>query len=259
MKDNYWDFGDIRITKRELLASVTIIAIMFILGFVIAGKIGNWQMDKNAEYYKAARITDSEMFQHGMETGIGNAFVYGSLEPMDLVTYPEIGGQYMLVEKVEEHYNRYEEEVTKKDSNGKEYKEKEVYYRWDIEDRESRNAKEIKFSGVAFPYGKINLPRPEYIETIFGGKVWSRSSGEYVKVRFKYYGCQGPYIGTIYSDLRDNTIANGSPFYDGQAIDEAVDFLTSNGGIWAFWIFWIILTCGVVIGFFYLDNRWLED
>ena len=165
----------------------------------------------------------------------------------------------MFVEKVEEHYNRYEEEVTKKDSNGKEYKEKEVYYRWDIEDRESQNAKEIKFSGVAFPYGKINLPRPEYIETISGGKVWSWSSGEYVKVRFKYYGCQGPYIGTVYSDLRDNTIANSSPFYDGQTIDETVDSLTSNVGVWIFWIFWIILTCGVVIGFFYLDNRWLED
>lgn len=55
------------------------------------------------------------------------------------------------------------------------------------------------------------------------------------------------------------TIANSSPFYDGQTIDETVDSLTSNVGVWIFWIFWIILTCGVVIGFFYLDNRWLKD
>lgn len=258
MKKSWW-LGRFEITMHEILVSITIIAVMMILGFVFSGKIEENQTDKNAEYYKAAKITESEMFQYGMDTGIGNAFVYGSLEPMDSVTYPEIGGQYMFVEKVEEHYNRYEEEVTKKDSNGKEYKEKEVYYRWDIEDRESQNAKEIKFSGVAFPYGKINLPRPEYIETISGGKVWSWNSGEYVKVRFKYYGCQGPYIGTVYSDLMDNTIANSSPFYDGQTIDETVDSLTPNVGVWIFWIFWIILTCGVVIGFFYLDNRWLED
>lgn len=259
MKNNYWDIGDIRITRRELFTSITIVAIMILFGFVIVGKIEECQTDKNAEYYKAAQITDSEMFQYGMDTNVGNAFVYGTLESVDTVTFPEIGGEYMYVEKVEEHYNRYEEEVTKKDSNGKEYKDIEVSYRWDVEDRESHNAKKIKFSGVAFPYGKINLPRPKYIETISGGKVWSWSSGEYVKVRFKYYGCQGPYIGTVYSDLRDNTIANSSPFYDGQAIDEAVDFLTSNVGVWIFWVFWIILTCGVVIGFFYLDNRWLED
>lgn len=106
MKNNCWDIGDIRITKRELLASVTIIATMFLLGFVFSGKIEANQMDENAEYYKAAQITDSDMFQYGMDTSVGNAFVYGTLEPVDTVTFPEIGGQYMFVEKVEEHYNR---------------------------------------------------------------------------------------------------------------------------------------------------------
>lgn len=254
MKNDYWDIGDIRITKRELLASVTIIAIMFLIGFVIAGKIETSQMDKSAEYYKAAQITGSDMFQYGMDTSVGNTFVYGTLEPVDTVTFPEIGGQYMFVEKVEEHYNRYEEKVKKKDSDGKEHTEIEVRYRWDVERREKLQAKELKFSGVVFPIEKITLPGSRYIDTIKGDRTWSWKSGEFVKVRFKYYGCQGPYIGTIYTDLRDGAILDNSPFYENQEISQVVEHLTSGYGTIIFWIVWIALTSFVVFGFCYLEN-----
>ena len=40
----------IEITKREVIASVVIVAIMLIVGFVISGKISDNQNDKNAEY-----------------------------------------------------------------------------------------------------------------------------------------------------------------------------------------------------------------
>lgn len=258
MKDNYWVIGEIRITKRELLASVTIIAIMLLFGFVIAGKIEASQMDKNAEYYKAAQITDSDMFQYGMDTSVGNAFVYGTLEPVDTVTFPEIGGQYMYIEKVEEHYNRYEEEVKKKDSDGNEYTETEVSYRWDVEGREELRAKELKFLGVVFPIEKIVLPGSLYIDTIKGDRTWSWESGEFVKVRFKYYGCQGPYAGTIYTDLRDGTISEKSTFYNDKGISQTIDTLTSEVGIVVFWIAWIMLTGVAVFSFFYLENDWLE-
>lgn len=258
MKDHFWEIGDIRITKRELLASITIVAIMILLGFIIAGKIESSQMDKNAEYYKAAKITDKDMFRYGMDTSIGNAFVYGTLESVDTVTFPEIGGEYMYVEKVEEHYNRYEDEVKKKDSNGNEYTEIEVSYRWDVEDREKLQAKELKFLGVIFPIEKITIPGSRYIDTIKGDRTWSWKSGEFVKVRFKYYGCQGPYTGTIYTDLRDGTIKDGSDFYQDTDIESTIDYLTSDFGMALFWIAWIVLTGGTVYGFYYLDNEWLE-
>lgn len=47
------------ITKREILASVTIIAVMMILGIVIAGRIDAHQVQKNSEYYSALQITDT--------------------------------------------------------------------------------------------------------------------------------------------------------------------------------------------------------
>ena len=50
------NFGDFEITKREILASVSIIAVMFLIGVLISGKISEHQMDKNEVYNKAVKI-----------------------------------------------------------------------------------------------------------------------------------------------------------------------------------------------------------
>ena len=51
------------------------------------------------------------MFQYGMDTNVGNAFVYGDLKAVDTVTYPEISGEYMYVEKVKERYTKHTRRV----------------------------------------------------------------------------------------------------------------------------------------------------
>lgn len=56
------------ITKREIIISVAIAAVMLIVGFFISGKITDMQNDKNAEYQKAVHIEDSELFRYGMDT-----------------------------------------------------------------------------------------------------------------------------------------------------------------------------------------------
>lgn len=247
------------ITKREIIASIAIIAVMLIIGFTISGKITDAQNDRNSEYQKAIHITDSELFQYGMETNVGNAFVYGEIEPVDTVTFAEIGGQYLYVEKIKERYERYEREATKKDKNGKEYKVTEEYYQWDIEDRESNHVEEISFCGIVFPYGKINLPGDKYIDTIRGDREWSWKSGERVKVRYKYYGVSTNHTGTIYTCLVDNTISDNTTFYTDYTIEKTLESLTDSGGNIFFWIAWIFLAGTCVYGFCYLDNKWLED
>lgn len=87
------------ITKREIIASIVIFAIMLMIGFAISGKIADSQNDKNAEYQKAIQITDKDMFEYGMQTSVGNAFVYGDLEAVDSVTFDEIGGEYLYIKK----------------------------------------------------------------------------------------------------------------------------------------------------------------
>lgn len=248
-----------KIAKREIIASIVIIAVMLTIGFIISRKITEHQIEKNAEYQKAVHITDRELFEYSMRTNVGNAFVYGNIKPVDTVTYEEIGGEYLYVEKIKERYEKHEKEVTKKDENGKEYTTKEEYYTWDTESRESKHVEEISFCGIVFPYGKISLPADKYIDTIRGDREWSWKSEEFVKVRFKYYGIDTNHTGTVYTRLAENTISDNSLFYKDCTIEQALEKCTLESGNVAFWIVWIFLICVCVYGFFYLENKWLED
>ena len=70
-----FDFGNFEITKREILASISIVAVMLLIGVLISAKISEHQMDKNEIYNKAVKIESQELFQYGMDTNVGNAFV----------------------------------------------------------------------------------------------------------------------------------------------------------------------------------------
>ena len=96
---NGFDFGDFEITKREILASVSIIAVMLLIGVLISSKISEHQLDANEVYNKAVKIDNTDLFRYGMDTNVGNAFVYGDLVAADTVTYPEIDGEYMYIER----------------------------------------------------------------------------------------------------------------------------------------------------------------
>lgn len=59
------------ITKREVLASISIIAVMILVGILISAKITERQMDRNEVYNKAVKIDSQEMFSYGMRTNVG--------------------------------------------------------------------------------------------------------------------------------------------------------------------------------------------
>lgn len=246
-KHNGFDFGDFEITYREILASISIVAVMLLIGFVISGKISQIQDDKNAKYNKAVKIESTDLFQYGMNTNVGNAFVYGELKAVDTVTYPEIGGEYMYVEKIEEHYNRHTRTYTTTDGKGHTRIHTEVYWSWDYAGSEDMQCKEVSFCGVVFDSNKIKLPSEDYIDTI-------KESGY---VRYKYYGTNIEYKGTIFTKLKDKTISDSTPFYE-MSIKETKDKLERNIGIVIFWIVWIIVMVLAVFGFYYIDNEWLE-
>lgn len=139
--------------------------------------------------------------------------------------------------------------VTHTDGKGHSYTTTETYWTWDRVESEDIKCKEISFCGVVFDSSKIELPDDDYIDTI-------KTSSH---IRYKYYGIGTEYTGTIYTVLTDNTISNNTPFYNGLNIDETIDHLESSVELVIFWIVWIIVIIAVVIGFYYLDNKWLED
>lgn len=240
--------GSAEITKREILASISIVAVMLLIGVLISGKISEAQMDANEVYNKAIKIESTDLFQYGMDTNVGNAFVYGDLVAVDTVTFPEIGGEYMYVVKIKEEHTKHTRTVTYTDSNGNKKKKKETYWTWDEVNREEKMSRKVNFCGIEFNIEKIDIPEEEYIETI----------KESSKIRYKYYVVSTNYTGTVFTDLRNQTIPDGTKFYEGKNIEETVEYLQSGGGLILFWIAWVLLTCGCVYGFCYMDNRWLE-
>ena len=249
MKNRVFDFGDFKITKREILASISIIAMMLLIGFVISGRISNYILDRNEKYNKAIKIESSELFEYGMITNVGYAFVYGDLKAVDTVSYPEINGEYMYIEKIEEHYNMHTRTVTTTDSKGKTHTKTETYWSWDYAGSEEQRCSEITFLGHIFPSNKVEFPSTEHIDTI----------KESSHVRHKYYGVDTEYIGTIFTELRDKTISDNSSFYENSTIDETVDYLESDWELWLFWVIWIIVIGLCVFGFYYIDNEWIEN
>lgn len=246
--DKKFHFYDFTITLREIIASVSIIAIMLLIGVLISERISEHQIKENDIYNKAVKIeNNTELFQYGIDTNVGNAFVYGDLQAVDTVSHPEIDGEYIYLKKVEEHYNMHTRTYTTT-SNGKTTTHTQIYYSWDYYDEEDKSAKEVSFCNIIFPINKIELPTEEYINTI----------KESSHVRYKYYGIKTKYTGTLFTDLRNKTISDNSDFYNNMTIDEVVNMLESNVIIIVFWIVWIIVIIICVLIFYYLDNKWLE-
>lgn len=239
------------ITKREVIASVVIIGVMLSIGFTISESIQQSLLEQYQVYDTAVQIDSEEIFRYGMETDIGHAFVYGDLKTVDHVTFSEIEGQYSYIKKEEQEYTRHSREVEEEyeDSEGNTHTRtvKEYYWTWDTTRTETKTSTKISFLNVEFEYSKIPFPSSNYITTLNTG---------YHK-RNVYYGTGTQFKGTIFSTLKGNTI-NESLFFEDKTISETIEDLETGYQITIFWIFWILLTAGLVVVFYYLKNRWLH-
>ena len=239
------------ITRREVIASIAIIAILLTMGFFIGGKIEQNILEKNLEYDTAIKIDGEEdIFRHGMETSVGNAFVYGELKAIDPVTNEHLDGEYSYIKKEIQEYRKHTRIVTEyytdSEGNRKSREVEEEYWTWDTIKTERKESTKISFLNVEFTYGTIPFPSAHYIKTVNTG----------FHLREEYYGTDVAFKGTIYASLRNGTIKDVS-FYKG-SIEDTVNRLESKGGYVIFWIFWILLIVGAVAGFYYLDNWWLN-
>lgn len=237
------------ITKREIIASVSILAIMFIIGLFISDSINNAHLDDVAKYNKALKITDEEVFKYSMSTNIGNAFVEGDFSTVDPVTYDDLEDSYLYVMQEREEYTRHTREVTYKDSNGKTKTKTEVYYTWDSVATDRKKATKITLLGVEFAINKFSLPSASHIKTVYLDS----------DTRYKYYAIPKDFHGTIFSYLSENTLQGDNIDVYYKNIAETLDYLTSDASVIFFWIIWIMISCLLAYGFCILDNNWLNS
>ena len=250
-----FNLGDIEITSREIIVSIAIMAAFLISGFLISGRIQDSIDDANIKYNTAVKIdcSDSnELFVYGMRTNIGNTFVYGKLIAVDPVSYPDIDGEYMEVKKTKEKYTMHTRQVAHtRTVNGRThtYYTTQVYYSWDYAGSESKKCTKVCFCDVEFSSECIDLPPLEHIDTQTFGNI-----------RYIYEGSKTEHIGTLFSNLREDTISEGSDFLANMTIDEAVECYKQTGAIKQvlFWLVWTVICGACVYGFYSFENRWLE-
>lgn len=237
------------ITNRELIASVIILAIMFIIGLFIGDFINNDHLDSVAKYNKALKIKDEDTFKYAMKTNIGNAFIEGDFITLDPVSEDRIDGEYTHITVEKEEYTKHKREVTYKDSKGKTKTKTEIYYTWDYVSTKRYTATKISFLNVTFDLGKFSIPSKEYLTTKYQGS----------DIRYKYYVVPKTFHGTIFSYLSDNTIQGNSLTIYPSSIESTLDFLTSNTLIYFFWIIWTVLSLFVAYYFCVQENDWLNS
>lgn len=243
---------DNKFTKREIMFSIVIVLVMLMLGLVISSSINDMILDENTKYTKAIEINnDKELFAYGMRTNVGNAYVYGTLNKVDTVSYDAIKDKdYVHLEKVKQRYTMHTRRIAHK-SGKTTYYTTQTYWTWDTINRESKIAKEITFLNQKYKIDKIsNIIDDDYIDTISTG----------YHLREKYYGAKLNNVkGTIYCRLKNKTI-NDATFYKGMKTKECKESMLSSAvlPLIVFWILWILLICGVVYGFGMINNKWLE-
>ena len=247
---SFWVY-DAEVTVKECILGFAIISILLTIGLLISNKIHEQKIDTEKKYNTAIKIdNDADLFVYGMETNIGDAFVYGTLKAVDTVTYHEIGGEYMYVEKVKERYTRHTRQVAHtRTVNGKTqtYYTTETYWTWDRVNSEKKQSKQVQFLNSIFDMGMIKIPYEHYIDTI----------KESSTIRYFYYGVDKEHMGTIFTTLKDNTITP-CDFYKDMNIDRTVKYLKFFDFRILFWIVWIILMCGILYLFVYAENNWMD-
>lgn len=239
-----------KVTLREAIASISILAIMCIIGVIIGDKINDNTADRVARYNKALKVRDTELFVYSMNTSTGDTVVEGELIAVDPVTFDEVGGEYMYIEKVKEVYTMHTRTVTTTDSDGKTHTKTETYWTWDYAGTDTKSCDTVNFLGVDFPSSKFSTPSTSHIDT---QKVSSL-------VRYKYYGAptsMKPMSALM--TLKDGTIQDDKVTLSNATIEQLVDSVDSNFWLYVFWIVWLALSGGIIYYFCYAENDWLNN
>ena len=249
------DFGSWELTLREAIFSLLILGVMVAIGFFIAGKIEQTVHVEQLKYRRAMQIDkDPSQFSLALETDVGDVFAEGHLKTVDPVSHELVAGKWMKVCTDYQKYQMHTRTVTytTTDSKGRvSVKSRvETYWSWDTYDRKETSASQVEFLGE-----KLQLA-----DLVFYGARWDEevvNTGYHRRVVISMLPTE--HSGTMFTTIRDKKISKETPFWIEQNLASAYEHCTSSFSVLVFWIVWSIVSICTVIGFFVIDNDWLED
>lgn len=251
-----------RITKREILFSVIIIAILVSFGVLISRSIVS-DLSKNAlEISEMSQAQDPQKFGYLKRTDVGPFLATGELKAYDPVSLPELPRKYSEIKKVKERYTEHIEVRTETDSKGHTRTWTETTYSWDSRGKEEFISRTWEFLGQRFSRSEVKfIYRPQRDTIIYEiPRTGIFNSYRVGDIRYVYYTSPISFSGLMIGKCEDKTYKD-LRFENGGTIErkikEAQDRLRNLPIV--FWVFWSILVIGCVIGFYWLENEWLED
>lgn len=243
------------ITKREILFGVVIVAIMMGLGVWLSNPIISKATQKANIIISAVQVKDSAKFDYIRRTDVGDFLAEGDLFAVNPVSIPDIEGVYGKIEKNTEEYTEHTRTVTTTDEKGNTHTETETYWEWDVKKREHWESHLVKFLGREFIPKDIGYRfNTHYHSTIYPPKKKFFSDD----IRYVYYVAPATDYGTLRGTVENKTFLK-LKFRSGGTIEKAIEkaYNSMNGSEVGFWIFWVLLTGGIVFLFFYAENHWL--
>lgn len=223
-------------TKSNVVLALFIAVISGILMFVLCEPFVCSLNDKSYSLLKATHLDSEETFQYCISTGFGSVLAYGDLISNEPITNNHIDSPCMYIEKVTERYTKH----TK--GSGE---EKEVYYSWDVVDKEIDNTHTFNFLGTTFDFNSVD------IQSIPTHKTRNYSYSKDIRYYYEYVLSNA--TGSLYTTLTTEGVSSGSTFFNKYTPKEVVSNV-ENSIEWsydAFYVVWILFTILLIFGVIY--------
>lgn len=245
--------GEIEITLREAIFSVTIASVLFFIGFLISTKIEHGVNQRNLKYRQAVQISTPSEFSQGMKTDIGHAFVQGRWEALSPVSHPKLEGEWGKIHANHQEYRMHTrvETYTTHDSKGNPHTHTRIvhYWTWDTYKTTSTNSPMVRYIGSEFPFKKFNY-------TAINEKWKTVGNGFHKRIVFTMLPTN--FQAAAFTTLKDGTLTSGTTLRQ-TTIQKLYEDCTTSNAVTIFWTLFGILIAVMVIGFVGIENTWIED
>ena len=242
------------ITTREILFSIIIFVLMLGIGLWFHDPILFPVQQSQLETISAIQIDkDVDKFDYIGRTDVGDFLANGTLSTPDPVSIPDIPGKYMYIEKTKEKYTMHTETYTTTDDEGHTHTHTRTYWSWDVVDVNHVNCNYYTFLGKTFPVSSVHFNihwHTTYYDTI-------KESSD---IRYIYYIFPMTADGCMTGNVKDKTY-NHLVFNHNRSAQNIIDSAETKITISKvlYWFMWLLITGGLIFGFYYLENDWLED
>lgn len=196
--------------------------------------------------------TDDE-FDYISRTNAGRFLANGTLSAIDTVRLEELPGIYSSVKKVKEEYRLHTEVYTTTDSKGHTTTHTRTYHSWDEVKHWNYKAERAMFRGKEFKIDEVYRVRIQK-DTIIKVKTKMFEND----TRYVYYTAPVSFDGVMLGSAMNRKYEEPK-FINDLTAEEYIKHTERklNGNTVLFWILWILLTAGMIAGFYALENKWL--